>query len=64
MTFKNRCLRTFKVCSANNDMGIMMEGGNLAKKERLLSLIKGYVHEDIMVAFSGGVDSALVLKMA
>lgn len=64
MTFKNRCLRTFKVYSANNDMGIMMEDGNLAKKERLLSLIKGYAHEDIMVAFSGGVDSALVLKMA
>lgn len=36
----------------------------LAKREKLLALMKGYACEDIMVAFSGGVDSTLVLKIA
>ncbi|NBJ94091.1 ATP-dependent sacrificial sulfur transferase LarE [bacterium 1xD42-62] len=42
----------------------MIEDGYLVKKEKLLTLINQYVCEDIMVAFSGGVDSAFVLKMA
>ena len=34
------------------------------KYEKLKELIKGYVSEGIAVAFSGGVDSALLLKLA
>ncbi len=34
------------------------------KKERLLTLLKEYLKEDVCVAFSGGVDSSLLLVMA
>lgn len=30
----------------------------------LLTIIDQYLHEDVMIAFSGGVDSTLLLKMA
>lgn len=34
------------------------------KKERLLQMMEQYAGEDIIVAFSGGVDSSLLLKIA
>ena len=34
------------------------------KKEQLLTLLKEYLKEDVCVAFSGGVDSSLLLVMA
>ena len=37
---------------------------NNAKKEKLKTIFEQYVSEDVCVAFSGGVDSSLVLVMA
>ncbi len=34
------------------------------KKENFLSKMRGYAGQDVMVAFSGGVDSSLILKTA
>lgn len=34
------------------------------KKQKLLSLIDEYTKKDLMIAFSGGVDSSLLLKLA
>ncbi len=34
------------------------------KSDQLLAMIDGYTQKDVMVAFSGGVDSSLILKMA
>lgn len=34
------------------------------KKEKLLSMMREYAGQDVMVAFSGGVDSTLLLKIA
>ena len=34
------------------------------KTEQLKKMIRDYASEDIAVAFSGGVDSSLLLKMA
>lgn len=42
----------------------MTQDEYLVKKERLIRLIEGYTRQDTVVAFSGGVDSTLVLKMA
>lgn len=42
----------------------MMQDEYLVKKKRLTQLIDSYTRQDTMVAFSGGVDSTLVLKMA
>ena len=36
----------------------------MEKKEKLLEEMSRYAREDVMVAFSGGVDSALLLKLA
>ena len=34
------------------------------KAEKLRKMIRQYAHQGVMVAFSGGVDSALLLKLA
>ena len=42
----------------------MTQDEYLVKKERLIRLIEGYTRQDTVVAFSGGVDSSLLLKIA
>ena len=34
------------------------------KEERLYEIMKGYAKKDICIAFSGGADSSLLLKLA
>lgn len=35
-----------------------------SKQEHLCQMMEQYAADDVMVAFSGGVDSALLLKLA
>lgn len=42
----------------------MIRGGIDAKEERLYEIMKGYAKKDICIAFSGGADSSLLLKLA
>lgn len=41
-----------------------MQNAYTARKEELIRLLKKYTEEDCMVAFSGGVDSSVLLKLA
>ncbi len=45
-------------------MGKEQTDGTMQKKQQLLDKMEQYANQDVMVAFSGGVDSGLLLKLA
>ncbi len=60
LTIKRKII--FKMSTLINKLNINVEPGLAIKAERLAELIQGY--GTLLVAYSGGVDSALVLKIA